>query len=130
MPAGFWEVNLPADYELAHFSLFIGIFDKAEIAGGCGQAERARSEADECEDYERTDLEGYTCFAKLRLNGLGEPLFDPADICVSTVPWALGQVRTQGLAALNHSSFEEAKSRLMELLQTSTLTAKYSRRRE
>ena len=72
------------------------------------------------EEAERTDLEGKTCFAKLKISQTGELLFksEREAISVSTLPWALGQIQVQGISALTHSAFEESKERLSESLHS------------
>lgn len=44
-----WKPNLPENYELKHFFLFLGIFDKGEIARVCEQTIGSRLETDEDE---------------------------------------------------------------------------------
>jgi hypothetical protein len=110
-----WKPNIPDTHILNSYSLFLGIFDKAESAQVCRQFGAAsQSSADEFEDAERADLEGSTCFAKLKLSVDGAPCFER--FSVSTLPWALGRARESGLSALGYDAFETAKLRLSELL--------------
>ena len=113
-----WLANLPDGYELKGFYLYLGIFDKSEITKVCEQAVRSKLQLDPHEEFERTDLEGNTCFARLTISSLGELVFESETISVSTVPWALGQIQAHGLSALNQSAFEQSKEELSELLQS------------
>ncbi len=116
-PDSLWKRNLSGNYKVKHFNLFLGIFDKSEIVKSCEKVAAPEPTASEFEDSERAELEGRTCFAKLKLNPWGEPFLEPGSISVSTLPWALGQIQTNGLSALQHSNFEAAKQQLAELLQ-------------
>ncbi|EFL51676.1 conserved hypothetical protein [Solidesulfovibrio fructosivorans JJ]] len=110
--------NFPAcsDDKIPNYSLFLGVFDKNEIAPICQRMlQLGPDDNDTFENQERGDLEGATCFAKIKLNEHGEPLFDA--ISISTLPWALGMVQTLGLDGLSASSFALAQARLVERLQ-------------
>lgn len=99
-----WEPVLPADRELTGFELYLGVFDKSELARVTGQVvAEALSPVQRVEQGERAELEGSTCFARLKLNACGEPLFD--EVSLSTVPWALGLIQARGLAALEVDAF-------------------------
>ena len=97
------------------YSLFLGIFDKAESIRVSRQfAAASASDLEEFEDAERADLEGSTCFAKLRLSENGAPCLE--EISISTLPWALGRAKEEGLSSLGYDAFNTAKLRLSELL--------------
>lgn len=97
--------------------LFLNCFDKAEVA------DLSRELAGELHDdsiaaidqQERGDTEGRTCFARLSMDAEGHVGFD--EISVSTVPWAIGRVRSSGLAALDADAFAEAKALLQQDLR-------------
>jgi predicted nucleic acid-binding Zn-ribbon protein len=110
-----WKPNIPDTHILNSYSLYLGIFDKAE----CAQVYRqfgavSLGSADEFEDAERADLEGSTCFAKVKLSVDGVPCFER--LSISTLPWALGRAQESGLSSLGYDAFETAKLRLSELL--------------
>lgn len=113
------EANLPDEYELKSFYLYLGIFDKSEITRICERAIGSKPQFNPDEEIERTDLEGNTCFARLSISPTGELAFESKAeaLSVSTLPWALDQIEAHGLSALNHSDFEQAKERLSESLQ-------------
>lgn len=113
LPATFFsQLIVPSSHQITGYRLYLGVFDKAEIARTCATS---LSYAQQVEEEERGELEGRTCFARLALNALGEPVFDP--LSVSTVPWALGQVTRHGLSSLGLESFESSLSRLKDGLQ-------------
>lgn len=92
------------------------MFDKSEITGVCDRVLGAGAKAEDIGEFERTELEGRTCFAQLTLDAKGQLLLEPARSgpvsYVSTLPWALGQLEKGGLASLSSSSFEIAKQDL------------------
>ena len=57
---------------------------------------------------------GETCYARLPINDTGE--FDPANIEISTAPWAVGFSMAKGLDSLNFEAFETDCSKLLEKL--------------
>jgi hypothetical protein len=108
-----WEMPVPEDRVLSGFKLFLGVFDMsaiAEFAQCLAPAERT----DAFEDTERTELEGPSCFASIRLDAHGQPMFDR--VSVSTAPWALGQGKQHGLSLLNADAFSSARQRLAQTL--------------
>ena len=122
-----WKPSIPDTHMLNSYSLFLGIFDKSESARVSQQFGAASlSSADEFEDAERADLEGLTCFAKLKLSMDGMPCFEKFSI--STLPWALGRAKESGLSSLGYDAFETAKLRLSELLANFRSDSKASRR--
>ncbi len=116
-PARLWNVaGVPEGKELSGFELYIGLFDAALMQAVIAEAlPPGGDEADPTEQEERNDMEGATCFAKIRTTASGVPVFD--QVSVSTVPWALGQIQDGGLAALDMDAFKQAQSRLQEQLQ-------------
>jgi hypothetical protein len=58
---------------------------------------------DEYDQEERGELEGRTCFARIKVSAQGEPLLD--DVSVSTAPWALGRIQQQGMSGLDFDLF-------------------------
>jgi len=110
--------NFPncSDGKVPRYSLFLGVFDKNELAPICDKALELDSPSNDIyENTERGDLEGPTCFARIKLNDFGEPLYD--EISISTLPWALGTIQRSGLEGLNANDFALAQGRLVEKLQ-------------
>lgn len=101
-----WNVpRVPEGRRLSGFELYLGIFDK-ELLSRLVQAtlRNQSSELEDNEDFERGDYEGLTCFAKVALNVFGEPQWD--QVSVSTVPWALGRLKSFGLGGLDFAAFQ------------------------
>lgn len=90
-----WEANLPDEYELKSFYLYLGIFDKSEITRICERAIGSKPQFNPDEEIERTDLEGNTCFARLSISPTGELAFESKAeaLSVSTLPWAWARSR-------------------------------------
>ncbi|MFI4941514.1 MAG: hypothetical protein ACHP7O_14385, partial [Burkholderiales bacterium] len=116
-----WQVaRVPEGKQLSGFELYLGVFDKS-LLGEIAQAAARKiissslSDNEESEQAERGDLEGKTCFAKIKLNAKGEPLLD--EVSVSTAPWALGRVQAGGLASLDFDLFQASLKELQENLQ-------------
>ncbi len=110
-----WSVLAPDGYELNGFELYLGVFDKAELTTIVkGVVNEVLTSNEEFEQVERGELEGKTCFARIRMNSKGEALF--SDVSISTVPWALGVIQNEGIEELSFDSFESAKVGLQELL--------------
>lgn len=107
--------HIPQDKELLGFTVFLGVFSKAEIAGVVQLSTQPGDERAVYEDTERGDLDGDTCFASLRLDAAAKPLFGSFEI--STLPWALGRVRQAGLSALSAAAFADSQLKLQELLR-------------
>ncbi|MDC8758109.1 DEAD/DEAH box helicase [Janthinobacterium fluminis] len=102
------QLRVPPELRISGFKLFLGVFDKAEIARA-GNAVASPSE--QLEEAEKGALQGRSCFARITLNAAGEPNFDP--VSVSTVPWALGR----GLNALGLDAFDDAQQDLKDRLR-------------
>ena len=118
-PLDLWSVDLGDEYELKGFLLYVGVFDKSQITAICKQSIRSNPELTSYEELERTDLDGKTCCARLKVSPTGQFICNsqPETISLSTVPWALGQLQAGDLPALSHSHFEQAKDKLSQLLQ-------------
>lgn len=112
-----WQAQVPEDRRLSGFELYIGVFDKGAIGQLCEQAlgQMPASDDQQFEEDARADLEGLTCFARIKLSEHGEP--ELAQVSVSTLPWAIGQVRTYGLSKLSDQAFQDAKAALARRLQ-------------
>src|SRR5438105_1082308 len=75
--AELWRARAAPGYEVGGYNLYLGVFDKREIVEICRHVIAApSSDAERCEDDERGELEGSTCFAKIALGALGEPSFE------------------------------------------------------
>ena len=115
-----WQIEIPEDEEVKRFHLYLVVFDKAEITRACNRILGTSEDANDDEEFERTALEGRSCFAQLTIDPTGELILSSARSSpvsyVSTLPWALGQLEKAGLAALTFERFEKAKQDLAELL--------------
>lgn len=98
-----WTFKVPRGRKLVGFDIYLGVFDKSVLTG---VVRDALSEHEEIDQDERSELEGLTCMAKIKAGPSGEPLL--AEVSVSTAPWALGRVRTEGLAGLDFDTFESS----------------------
>lgn len=97
--------GIPEGKQLHGFELFLGIFDKSLLSDVVKKTlTYAASETEITEDTERGDLEGLTCFARILLNKFGEPRMDK--VSVSTVPWALGRLRSVGIKGLDSDAYQ------------------------
>lgn len=110
-PDNLWTACVPNGGKLSGFELYIGVFDKVDLSSitKCIVTETL-TQSEEFEQTERSDLEGPTCFARIKLNANGEPLF--SDVSISTVPWALGSLKQNGLDGLSFDAFQDG---LLEL---------------
>lgn len=99
-----WSFKVPDDRKLTRFDVYLGIFDKAELADVTRRIVNQELGANEAiEQDERGELEGLTCAASLRVNASGELNLD--ELKVSTVPWALGRIAAHGLKSLDFGGF-------------------------
>ncbi len=105
---------VPEHKEITGLTLFLGVFSKSETTRASRNFASPAGGMADFEDAERGDLDGDTCFASLELDPHGNPIFQTFSI--STLPWALGQIREHGLAALSSEAFADGKKRLQELL--------------
>lgn len=112
-----WQVaRVPEGKQVLGFDLYLGVFDRAALAIVTNNAiGETTSEEIEVDQDERGDLEGETCFARVRLNARGEPQFD--QVSVSTVPWALGRVLHGGIGSLSFDTFQASLKQLQDDLQ-------------
>jgi hypothetical protein len=100
-----WRVTPPAGRKLSGFEVYLGVFDKAELSEVTQRVVHdTLTPEDEYEQEERGELEGRTCFARIKVSAQGEPLLD--DVSVSTAPWALGRIQRQGLSGLDFDAFQ------------------------
>lgn len=114
--ASLWQANLPADRRLTSFELYLGVFDKRELVEVTQQVVHETLTPDEEYEQEaRGELEGPTCFARIKLNVQGEPIL--GEVSVSTAPWALGQIQLRGLEGLNFDAFQAGLDTLKEDLK-------------
>lgn len=114
-PAAFSQpFDIPAHLQVSGFRLYLGLFDRSEIAAICKRVLPA-VDGDEDENEERGAMAGMTCFARFDLNVHGEPAFDP--VSVSTVPWALGRTMSEGIGSLGAQAFEAAQQDLRDRLK-------------
>ncbi len=110
-----WKPEVPEGRVLASFDVYLGVFDKSELSRITEQVLGVGSEFERHEQEQRSELEGATCFAHIRLDMHGEPLFN--EVSVSTVPWALGCIRSRGLAGLDMESFVGSVEALKAVLR-------------
>lgn len=110
-----WKL-IPKEGKLSGFELYLGVFDKSELANITATLIReSLSQGDICEEKERMDLDGETCFARLKVNHLGEWLTD--ELSISTLPWAMGCIQRHGLTGLSFQAFQDGVSHLKDLLK-------------
>ncbi|MGN4188931.1 DEAD/DEAH box helicase [Burkholderia gladioli] len=117
MSGDLWQVaRMPEAKQLLGFDLYLGVFDKSVLATVSELAIGASSSEEiDLDQMERGDLEGETCFARLRLNAVGEPQLD--QVSVSTVPWALGHVQRGEIGKLSFGAFQSGLQQLQNDLQ-------------
>src|SRR3954471_9781107 len=96
-----WTFKVPSGRKLVGFDIFLGVFDKSVLTE---VVRDALSDQEEFEQDERGELEGLTCMAKVMAGPSGEPLLQ--EVSVSIARWAMGRVRTEGLAGLEFDVFE------------------------
>lgn len=111
-----WSCD-PPEGELIGFDLYIGVFDKSDLAIVTSKVIHEYPTDDEIiEQSERGDLEGVSCFSRIRVNCNGEILLD--EISVSTVPWSLGRIQvTKNLDGLSFDAFQDGVLNLKEKLR-------------
>ncbi|MDX8353960.1 DEAD/DEAH box helicase [Cognatiyoonia sp. IB215182] len=111
-PVGLTAV--PKGMKVAGYTLFLGVFDKSEINGVVPKQDNY-SDNDKLDDEQGADLEGETCMASIGLSAAGVPIFD--DFQISTLPWAIGCSRNQGVSSLSSEAFSRAREKLKKKLQ-------------
>ena len=100
-----WSVPVPVGRRLSGFEVYLGLFDKAELAEVTRRVIKASlSDVQAYEEDERGGLEGLTCGASIRMSADGTPRLD--ELSVSTVPWALGRIMQRGLDGLDFDVFQ------------------------
>lgn len=119
------------------YTIYLGVFDKSEVTRISEQVFGHETDPIRLHEQEqRLDDEGTTCFAKLHLDQFGSPNFE--NMSVSTLPWALGHLRSGTADKLSYESYSKHCDLLKEQLeriskqlashplqeQTSTLCAK------
>lgn len=113
--AALWSGGFPANRKLTGFEIYLGVFDRRELTAVTRQVlQDTPSPVQELEQQERGDLEGVTCFARLKADALGKTSFD--EVSVSTVPWALGCIQKFGLDGLDFDTFQFGLKTLAETL--------------
>lgn len=111
-----WQVDPSAGRKLSGFEVFLGIFDKVELTEVTQGVVQEALTPDEVYDQEqRGELEGWTCFARIKVSAQGEPKLE--EISVSTAPWALGCILQRGLTGLDFGTFQDDIERLKESLK-------------
>lgn len=104
-PKDLWSPPLPFGRRLSGFDVYLGIFDKAQLADITQRVLAETPSGDESlEQDERAELEGLTCAASLRASAEG--VLQLGEISVSTVPWALGTISRRGLQGLDFDAFQ------------------------
>lgn len=112
-----WSAPVPEGRRLSGFDVYLGVFDKAELADVTRRVvAETLSDLEIYEQDERGELEGLTCCASLKMSADGTPLLD--DLSVSTVPWALGRIMHQGLDGLDFEVFQQDLESLKRNVKT------------
>ena len=112
-----WSAPVPEGRRLCGFDVYLGVFDKAELADVTRRiVAETLSDLEAYEQDERAGLEGLTCCASLRVSADGTPLRD--DLSVSTVPWALGRIVREGLGGLDFEFFQQDLESLKRNVKT------------
>lgn len=99
----------PEGFEVVRYTLFLGVFDKA-VVRGIPKDDGALAERDRFDEDQKARLEGQTCMASIDLSPEGVPVFD--SFAISTLPWAIGQSRTEGIGTLSSGAFQSARMQL------------------
>ena len=110
-----WLVTPSAGKKLTGFEVFFGVFDKGELTKITQRVVTETLTPEEVfEQEQRGELEGLTCFARIKVNAHGEPYLN--EVSVSTAPWALGCIQKNGLAGLDFDTFQADIKTLKESL--------------
>ncbi|NDW58794.1 hypothetical protein G0P98_20045 [Yangia sp. PrR004] len=102
----------PQGRRITSTHLFIGVFPIAEVEYFARELVPTDEHEITFDDAERGLPDGRSCFARF---GLGDGFgvnFD--DVEVSTLPWAMGQSRRDGLAALSDAGYHGSQQRLKD----------------
>lgn len=111
-----WLVTPPAGRKLTGFEVFFGVFDKVELTAVTQRVvHETLTLEEEFELEQRGELEGLTCFARMKVNVQGVPHLD--EVSVSTAPWALGCIQNGGFGRLDFGTFQEDINTLKESLK-------------
>ena len=112
-----WRVQPPFGKELTGFDLFLNLFDKRELAQVTQRVlQQSLAPGEEYTQEERTDLEGLTCCAQIKVNKDGEPVFD--NVSVSSAPWAMGRIARYHLGGLDFEVFQASLEAFKGTLHT------------
>ena len=112
-----WSTPVPEGRRLSSFDVYLGVFDKAELADVTRRVvAETLSDLEAYEQDGRGELEGLTCCASLKMSADGTPLLD--DLSVSTVPWALGRIVRQSLDGLDFEVFQQDLESLKRNVKT------------
>lgn len=119
-PARKHQLNIPAD-AIVIYTLYLGLFNKGELNRIVErQLGRPNDDVAFVEADQRSDNEGFTCYARLDVDQFGVPNF--ADMSVSTLPWAMGHLMQNALDQLSHDAFEQRCVLLQESVDRLALT--------
>lgn len=83
------------------YHMYFFPFDRSELSK---RALKARTAVEETDWQERLQVEGKTCFGKLKIDTDGTPNFP--SFSLSTLPWALGKLSTKKLKEVCRDNFE------------------------
>lgn len=100
--------------KVVSYQIYLNVFDKNEIQKISEQCLGEVSENANIEYEERLKKEGDTCFAKLNIDEWGTPNF--AEMSVSTLPWALGNLQRGEIEKMSLSAFDSRNELLREAL--------------
>jgi hypothetical protein len=111
-----WRVAPPAGRKLNGFEVYLAVFDKVELTEVTQRVvHEALTPEEEYDQEERGELEGRTCFARIKVSAQGEPLLE--EVSISTAPWALGCIQQHGLAGLDFEAFQADIETLKDALK-------------
>lgn len=101
-----WNFSPPPEKEIVGFDIYIGVFDKSEIANRVQKVLGVSEGLEAIEEDELRKLEGPTCMARIGVDNNGAPIF--SSVAISTVSWALGSCRENlSLDKLDIDNFED-----------------------
>lgn len=113
-PKSWLASDIPFGLEVSGYNLYLGVFDKSIITEISKKyITHDSSPLEQFEDNERMDLEGDTCFAKIKLNKEG--LLSLDSLSISTLPWAIGQTIAGDLHGLDLETFQRSQNTLKRL---------------
>lgn len=90
-------------------NLFLGVFNTSALVDLSRDMAPKPTEAEEMENQTRSKREGQTCFVRF---GLVEGRVEFGGAEISTLPWAIGQVRSRGWDALALDRYNDDMHRL------------------